>query len=104
MDGKNSSSPKRLRPGKENRPTYTLNRIHPVIRKQILQCFCSRPGKIITEPYGDLRHFVTCAKEDTTKRCIYLQRIDSSWITEANINVTQDVSRRKVLGLKNNTI
>ena len=94
---KKTSSRKRLRPERENRPTSARKRIHPAIRRQIKNCFCSKPGKVITEPDGGFRLFLTCANYDTAKRCMYLQEIDSSWIVEVTINVTENVSPRKVL-------
>ena len=99
---KNTSSRKRLYQGRENGTSCTFDRTHPAIRQHMLHCFCSRPGKVwktIKEPHLEncMRYFVTCAKEDNNKRCSYHQWINSSWIAEATITVTEDVSPRKVL-------
>ena len=76
-----------------DRTSRALGVTHPTIRRQYYECFCLRPGKVwrtTRDPdvQNCLRHYLTC----DAKRCCFFQWIDLSWISEENINLTNDVS------------
>lgn len=90
MDGsKSSSSSGSLCLVRKNRARDPFSRCHPAIRQQMLQCFCSRPGKVYnSKTYFDdkeyVHFYVMCGHEDTSKKCMFYQWIDPRWLGDAD--------------------